>query len=194
MCVRTSIFLLFCSQAVCSGDAVDRQLAAIQQQRQAIETQRKAVVRQNPEFFAGPAVAVAAQPPACEPLSPVRAGALIDRESRRTGVSSNLIHAVIQQESAFRPCAVSEKGALGLMQLMPDTAAELGVADPFDPDQNVSGGATLLKQLTERYAGDLNRVLGAYNAGPARVDAADGVPPIAETIQYVRSVMNHLPP
>ncbi len=78
------------------------------------------------------------------------------------------------------------------MQLMPGTAAEFGVRDPFDPAQSLAGGAALLKQLLTRYSGDLNRVLGAYNAGPARVDEADGIPAIPETVNYVEKILGKL--
>lgn len=131
---------------------------------------------------------------ACAALTPMRAGRLVDDAARRTGVSAELLRAVIQQESAFRPCAVSNKGARGLMQLMPATMEQFGVVDGFDPDQNVSAGAALLKQLMARYSGDLNRVLGAYNAGTARADAVDGVPQIAETRDYVDRILGSLSP
>ncbi len=117
---------------------------------------------------------------------------LIDSAAQKEGLSSDLLHAVIRQESAYRPCAVSLKGALGLMQLMPATARSLGVDDPFDPKENVEGGARLLRDLMDRYTGDLSRVLGAYNAGTARVDAADGVPQIPETLNYVDRIMRNL--
>jgi soluble lytic murein transglycosylase-like protein len=96
---------------------------------------------------------------------------------------------MIGQESAFRPCAVSAKGAEGLMQLMPETAAELGVADPFDPRQNLDGGARFLKQLLDKYKGDLPQALGAYNAGPKTVDESGGVPDLQETREYVDAIL-----
>lgn len=182
-------------------DSVARQLASLATQRQSIETalgqqeslalQRASAARQNSTFFTA-AVSPVESAPGCEPLPPLRAGALIEREARRTGLSTDLLNAVIRQESAFRPCAVSAKGAMGLMQLMPETARDLHVEDPFDPDQNVSAGARFLKQLVDRYPGDLNRALGAYNSGAARVDATGGVPPIAETLQYVESILNRI--
>jgi len=107
-------------------------------------------------------------------------------------VAANLIHAVIRQESGGYPCAVSDKGAMGLMQLMPDTALEMGAIEPFDVNQNVDAGTRLLAELMQRYKGDLNRVLGAYNAGPGAVDQAGGTPPFPETINYIRSILERL--
>jgi soluble lytic murein transglycosylase-like protein len=82
---------------------------------------------------------------------------------------------------------------MGLMQLMPATASQFGVPNPFDPAGNVEAGATFLKQLLERYGGDLTLALGAYNAGPAKVDAAAGVPKIPETQEYIRRILSTLP-
>jgi soluble lytic murein transglycosylase-like protein len=112
--------------------------------------------------------------------------------ARREGFTPDLLRAVIDRESGFRPCAVSAKGALGLMQLMPETAAELGVADPFDPQENIAGGARFLSQLLEKYKGDITLALGAYNAGPARVDGYQGLPPIPETLNYVADILKKL--
>jgi soluble lytic murein transglycosylase-like protein len=117
---------------------------------------------------------------------------LIDQAAEKEGLQSDLLRAVIGQESAFRPCAVSPKGAMGLMQLMPATASWLGVADPFDPGENISSGAKLLKMLLDRYAGNLDLALAAYNAGSAKVDGAGGIPPFAETQKYVPLVRDQL--
>ena len=125
-------------------------------------------------------------------MSAFSARGLVEGAAKRAGIDAGLLQAVAEQESAWRPCAVSVKGAQGLMQLMPGTAADLGVRDPFDAEQSLDGGAALLKKLLTRYSGDLNRVLGAYNAGPARVDAAQGVPEIPETMQYVDKILNKL--
>ena len=103
----------------------------------------------------------------------------------------DLVHSVIATESAYDPAAVSGKGAIGLMQLMPETARELAV-DPRDPGENVQGGVSYLKQLLERYAGSRDQLvlaLAAYNAGPAAVDRYRGLPPYAETHAFVRRVI-----
>jgi hypothetical protein len=92
-------------------------------------------------------------------------------------------------ESGFDPRAVSPKGALGLMQLMPGTARELGVSDPFDPAQSVRGGARYLRRLLDRFGGRLDLALAAYNAGPGAVEEHGGVPPYRETREYVRKVI-----
>ena len=104
-------------------------------------------------------------------------------------IDEELIRAVIQVESGWKQDAVSVKGAMGLMQLMPRTAAMLGVDDAFDPEQNIEGGVKYLAQLTDKYKGDVEMALAAYNAGPSRVDAAGGIPPIQETTRYVKNVM-----
>lgn len=101
-----------------------------------------------------------------------------------------LVKAVIAAESAFDPGAVSRRGAQGLMQLMPDTAASLGVDDPLEPASNVRGGAGYLRAMLDRY-GDLTRALAAYNAGPNAVDRYGGVPPYPETQDYVDRVLTY---
>jgi len=109
--------------------------------------------------------------------------------ARRHGLDPALVLAVVQVESGFRPAAVSRKGARGLMQLMPGTAAELGVADAFDPEQNLDGGARHLGSLIARYQGDLVKALAAYNAGEGAVERHRGVPPFVETRAYVKNVL-----
>jgi soluble lytic murein transglycosylase-like protein len=128
----------------------------------------------------------------CEPLSPLQIESLVTKAAAVEQVSADLIRAVIHQESGGRPCAVSPAGAMGLMQLMPGTAGDLGVPDSLEPEANVMGGAKFLKKLLDRYSGDLNRALGAYNAGPEPVDEFQGVPPFPETVNYVDSIMHAL--
>lgn len=131
-------------------------------------------------------------PERCEAVPAEVLAALVQDAARREGLTSELLTAVIHQESGFVPCAVSPKGAMGLMQLMPGTAALLGVIDPFDPKENIDAGARFLKFLLDRYAGDLALALGAYNAGPKRVDETGGIPPIPETQNYVREILKRL--
>lgn len=114
---------------------------------------------------------------------------LIDEHAERQGVRKDLVRAVIQVESGFNPRAVSNKGAIGLMQLMPATARQLGVQNPFDPGENVRGGVAYLRQLLDRYDGDERLALAAYNAGPGAVDRnGQTVPPYTETRNYVSKV------
>ncbi|HEY3449398.1 MAG TPA: lytic transglycosylase domain-containing protein [Myxococcales bacterium] len=100
-----------------------------------------------------------------------------------------LVRAVMATESNFNPKAVSPKGAMGLMQLMPGTATEMFVADPWDPKQNIHGGVRYLRVLANMFNGDMVRIVAAYNAGPESVKRADGIPLIAETQEYVKRVL-----
>jgi len=108
----------------------------------------------------------------------------------RHNVDPNLVRAVIKVESNFNSNAVSRKGAMGLMQLMPQTARSLNVKNPFDAEQNVDAGVRHLKQLLENYGGDVNLTLAAYNAGAGAVARSAGVPHFAETQNYVRRITN----
>lgn len=114
--------------------------------------------------------------------------ALIEEHSRRRGLDPRLVFAVVEVESAYRPTARSHKGAVGLMQLMPATAAQLAVDDPYDPEQNVRGGTAYLARMLDRF-GSLELALAAYNAGPEAVDRHGGVPPYRETRRYVERVL-----
>ena len=105
------------------------------------------------------------------------------------GIDPKLFESLIQQESGFDPRAVSSAGAQGLTQLMPRTAASLGVKDPFDPAQNLEGGAKYLSQMIKQFDGDLRLALAAYNAGPGAVTRAGGIPPFKETQNYVNKVL-----
>lgn len=114
----------------------------------------------------------------------------IHEAALRYGIDPMLIKAVIKQESNFNPNATSDKGALGLMQLMPGTARDMDVADVFDPRENIFGGTRYLKRLSSQFKGDLALTLASYNAGPERVCATNRIPDIPETQDYVRTVIS----
>ncbi|MFO0753427.1 MAG: transglycosylase SLT domain-containing protein [Thermodesulfovibrionales bacterium] len=116
---------------------------------------------------------------------------IVEEKARQHDVDAGLVKAVIRAESNWNPLAVSPKGALGLMQLMPGTASLLGVLNPFDPVENIDGGTRYLKMLLEKFSGDLPLALAAYNAGPKRVERSYSVPSIPETIAYVKKVIAH---
>ena len=121
-------------------------------------------------------------------VSDTRISEMITATAERHELDEGILRAVIKAESNFNPKAVSYKGAMGLMQLMPGTARDLGVRNAFDPLQNLDGGARYLKSLLSLYEGDLLRSLAAYNAGPGAVQRYNGVPPYRETQQYVRRI------
>ncbi len=114
---------------------------------------------------------------------------LISDAAQKFGIDKNLIKAVISQESAGNPYAVSRAGAKGLMQLMDATAGDLGVKRPFSPEENIDGGVRYLKSMLEKFGGDEKLALASYNAGPHAVEKYKGIPPYKETIDYVNSVL-----
>ncbi len=114
---------------------------------------------------------------------------VINEAARENGLSSSLLKALIHVESYFNPRAVSKKGALGLMQIMPQNLELLEISDPFDPWENIMGGARYLKAMIERFNGQLPLALAAYNAGPSAVERYQNIPPYDETQRYVEKVM-----
>jgi soluble lytic murein transglycosylase-like protein len=123
-------------------------------------------------------------------LDPGTISSLVSQASTANRVPAGLVRAVLMAESAGNPSAVSMAGAQGLMQLMPGTAANCGIANPFDPTENVQCGSAYLKELLDRYHGDAVLAVAAYNAGPGAVDHYHGVPPYAETRAYVARVIS----
>lgn len=113
---------------------------------------------------------------------------IFNRAAAKYGVDVNLLKAIAKQESDFQPNCTSHAGAMGIMQLMPDTAKGLGVTDPYDPEQNIMGGAKFISQMLKKYDGDVTLALAAYNAGPNNVAKYGGVPPFKETQDYVKKV------
>jgi soluble lytic murein transglycosylase-like protein len=116
---------------------------------------------------------------------------VISEAARRNGLSTSLLKALIHVESYFNPRAISKKGAMGLMQIMPENLSLLNIEDPFDPWENIMGGAAYLKAMLERFSGQLPLALAAYNAGPSAVEKYNDIPPYPETRQYVRKVMRY---
>ena len=178
--------------SVCNGSdttytaARAAQEASVAKQRASIRAQQTAAVAQDPSFFV-----TAIHDPAPE-VPPEKIREIVDEGAKQSGLDTDLVRAVVRQESAYNPWATSTKGAQGLMQLMPSVQAQFGVTDPYDPKQNVGAGTRLLKQLLDQFDGDLPRALGAYNAGPARVEQWGGVPPFPETMQYVTGILSEL--
>ncbi len=135
------------------------------------------------------ATAGAASPEPVDEGAPNPLKKLVTRVSQEQGIDPRLVHALVKVESDYDPRAVSRRGALGLMQLMPETARRLNVSDPFDPEENVRAGVRELARLIDRFAGDLPRALAAYNAGEGAVASYHGVPPYRETRGYVSRIM-----
>jgi soluble lytic murein transglycosylase-like protein len=160
-----------------------------------IEMQR-ASVRKQAELLGvkseRPMQALAA--PHCPAVSEPELKPLIDKAAEEHHLDPALVREVARQESAFHPCAISVKGAEGLMQLMPDTQALFQVKNPFSAQESLNAGSKFLKTLLDRYHGDLSLALSAYNAGPGTVDQVGGIPDIPETQSYVAEILKRLPP
>jgi soluble lytic murein transglycosylase-like protein len=129
-----------------------------------------------------------ANPNKREPVPPERLEHIVNEAAERHNLDPALVSSVIDVESNWNQTAISRKGALGLMQLIPSTAGEMGVRDAFDPEQNVEGGANYLRILLDRFHGDIPKSLAAYNAGPAAVERRGDIPNIPETRDYVKKV------
>jgi len=139
-----------------------------------------------------PRVVTPAPPDATPPAAPSGIDEAVDRIAGRHSLPPELLHSVIKVESNYNPWAVSSKGALGLMQLIPATARRFGVSDAFNPSDNIEGGAKYLRYLLDLYNGDYPLALAAYNAGEGAVQKYGGVPPYKETQNYLISVKKHL--
>jgi len=137
----------------------------------------------------GDGIPYAGNPEAPAMVPPAQINQLVSANSAQWNVDPNLIKAIIANESGFNANATSSAGAQGLMQLMPGTASGLGVTNSYDPDQNVWGGTRYIKGLLDKFGGDMKRAVAAYNAGPGAVEKYGGVPPYAETQNYVQNVL-----
>ncbi|MEO5923485.1 MAG: lytic transglycosylase domain-containing protein [Bryobacteraceae bacterium] len=161
-------------------------------QRASIARQRAAIRQQKPLQYQAVVMSAPVVRPRCAAIEAPELGRMIELAAETHQVPFEVVREVARQESAFHPCAVSPKGAEGLMQLMPATQASLGVQNPFDPEESLMAGAQLLRELLSRYNGSIPLALSAYNAGPKKVDRADGIPAIAETRQYVAQILSRL--
>ena len=139
-----------------------------------------------------PQPAVSMPDVSCDAVPEDSIAPIVLEAAQRESLDPKLVTAVIQQESSFRPCAISDKGAQGLMQLMPDTSTRFNVKDPFDSKQSIDAGTKYLKELIGKYSGNLALALSAYNAGPDVVDKANGIPNIPETTDYVKAILTKL--
>lgn len=172
------------------ASSIEKQLASVEQQLKSIQSPVRPAI---PSQFAAASLTVPAPAAyACDPVAAPELSKMIDNVAREHSIDPALVREVARQESGFRPCAISPKGAVGVMQLMPSTQAQLEVHDPFDAQESLSAGAKLLKQLLDRYHGDLALALSAYNAGMTRVDRTFAVPEIPETQNYVTDILGRL--
>ncbi|HEX4771594.1 MAG TPA: lytic transglycosylase domain-containing protein [Bryobacteraceae bacterium] len=176
---------------------VDSMTNSVVKQRASVQSQIASTVPSN-DFFTSswttaPAFSLPTIVPACSPMPEDDLKTIVTEAAKAQDLKPELVRAVIRAESNSYPCAVSEKGALGLMQLMPEVAQQFGV-DALDPKQNVAAGSQYLKQLMTKYKSNMKLALAAYNAGPQRVDADGKVPDIPETVAYVDAILKDLTP
>jgi soluble lytic murein transglycosylase-like protein len=172
----------------------DGPVIRLQTSQGVIEIQASTVAEFEQEEYTAPVAAAssAPEPPKTAPAPNLTPQELVTRAAIHAGLPPAIVHSIARAESGYREDALSPKGAIGLMQLMPKTAAELD-ADPHDPAQNAEAGARYLRDLLEKYENDphqVSKAVAAYNAGPAAVDKYHGIPPYPETIQYVNRVLN----
>ena len=166
----------------------DGQVVRLLTNQGAIELQASAIARFESEDYTPPAPEAPVLSPAPPVMTPQE---LITRAAIQAGLPPEIVHSIARAESGYRVDALSSKGAVGLMQLMPSTAAELKV-NPYNPDQNAQAGAEYLRELLLKYQNDphqVSKAVAAYNAGPAAVDKYNGIPPYRETIDYVSRVL-----
>jgi len=169
----------------------DGSVVRLQTSQGVIEIQAGTVVAFEREDYTAPVAPPAAAPVPPRPVPTPTPQELVTRAALHAGLPPAIVHSIARAESGYRQEAVSPKGAIGLMQLMPKTAAELD-ADPHDPAQNADAGARYLRDLLQKYQNDphqVSKAVAAYNAGPAAVDKYHGIPPYPETIQYVQRVL-----
>jgi soluble lytic murein transglycosylase-like protein len=185
--VLSSGFRIHAESHVASGDVIH-----IQTSQGAIDIPAGTVVAiEKEEYTPPPPEALKPAPAPPQVRSALTPQELLTRAAIQAGLPPEIVHSVARAESGYRTDAVSPKGAIGLMQLMPGTAAELNV-DPHDPTQNAEGGARYLRELLLKYENDphqVSKAIAAYNAGPAAVDKYHGIPPYAETVDYVNRVL-----
>lgn len=171
---------------------VDGAVVQLQTSQGVIEIPANTVASFEKEEYTPPApVPAAATKPSVPTHSEATPQELVTRAAVHAGLPPAIVHSIARAESGYHEDAVSPKGAIGLMQLMPKTAAELN-ADPHDPEQNAEAGAEYLRDLLIKYQNDphqVSKAVAAYNAGPAAVDKYNGIPPYPETIQYVNRVL-----
>ncbi len=184
------------ASAAMMGASVERQRTAARIQAAAARRQRFAPSARLSEWRVATTGFAPVQPPGVEPNICDRVPenllqTYIAAAAASEGLPPVLLRAIIERESSFRPCAYSNKGAMGLMQLMPATAADVGLENPFDPRDNIASGAKYLRLMLSRF-GNLPAALAAYHAGPARVEKSGGTPPFAITAAYVDGILGKL--